>query len=108
MNVIQFRVELRNIAPPIWREIEVPGSYTFWDLHVAIQDAMGWLDYHLHVFLPIDDHNDDGRWEIGIPVDDELIGAVEDRGRSVIVASVRALARIGGAYWQFRVGAGVS
>jgi len=29
----------------------VPTAYTFWDLHVAIQDAMGWLDYHLHEFI---------------------------------------------------------
>jgi len=28
----------------------VPESYTFYDLHVAIQDAMGWLDSHLHDF----------------------------------------------------------
>src|SRR3970040_1235016 len=28
----------------------VPDQYTFWDLHVAIQDAMGWQDYHLHEF----------------------------------------------------------
>lgn len=53
-SVFRFRVELRDIAPPIWREIEVPGDYTFWGLHVAIQDAMGWLDYHLHAFLPAD------------------------------------------------------
>ena len=25
-------------------------TYTFWDLHVAITDAMGWQDYHLHEF----------------------------------------------------------
>jgi hypothetical protein len=28
----------------------VPGTYSFWDLHVAIQDSMGWLDSHLHLF----------------------------------------------------------
>lgn len=28
----------------------VPESYTFYDLHVAIQDAMDWKDYHLHHF----------------------------------------------------------
>jgi hypothetical protein len=28
----------------------VPFDYNFWDLHVAIQDAMGWQDYHLHHF----------------------------------------------------------
>jgi hypothetical protein len=34
----------------VWREIEVPPNYTFWDLHVALQDALGWQDCHLHVF----------------------------------------------------------
>ncbi len=47
---MQFRVSLRDVRPEIWRAIEVPDSYSFWDLHVAIQDAMGWLDYHLHLF----------------------------------------------------------
>ncbi len=46
----RFRIELLAIEPLIWRLIEVPSIYTFWDLHVAIQDAMGWLDYHLHSF----------------------------------------------------------
>ncbi len=48
--VLRFRIELQETDPLVWREIEVPGDYTFWDLHVAIQDAMGWLDYHLHRF----------------------------------------------------------
>lgn len=39
-----------GIAPPIWRTIQVPESYSFWDLHVALQDSMGWLDYLLHLF----------------------------------------------------------
>ncbi|OFW13207.1 MAG: hypothetical protein A3H29_03900 [Acidobacteria bacterium RIFCSPLOWO2_02_FULL_67_21] len=33
----------------VWRRIHVPEHYSFWDLHVAIQDAMGWQDCHLHV-----------------------------------------------------------
>lgn len=49
-QILQFKIVLRDIEPAIWRRIEVPASYTFWDLHVAIQDAMGWLDTHLHVF----------------------------------------------------------
>jgi pRiA4b ORF-3-like protein len=48
--ILRFRIELRETKPLVWREIEVPGDYTFWDLHVAIQDAMGWQDYHLHRF----------------------------------------------------------
>lgn len=46
----QFKVTLRDIRPPIWRIIQVPGNYSFWGFHVAIQDAMGWLDCHLHTF----------------------------------------------------------
>lgn len=49
-RVLQFRIELEDITPAIWRVIQVPADYNFWDLHVAIQDAMGWLDCHLHYF----------------------------------------------------------
>jgi hypothetical protein len=49
-QVYQFKITLKGVKPPIWRRIQVPGTYTFWDLHVAIQDAMGWDDYHLHEF----------------------------------------------------------
>jgi hypothetical protein len=50
VEVYQFRIVLLEIAPPTWRTIQVPRTYSFWDLHVAIQDSMGWLDYHLHRF----------------------------------------------------------
>ena len=49
-QVYQFKIMLLDIQPDIWRTIQVPENYNFWDLHVAIQDAMGWLDYHLHEF----------------------------------------------------------
>jgi len=49
-QVYQFKIALKGAKPPIWRRIQVPETYTFWDLHVAIQDAMGWRDYHLHEF----------------------------------------------------------
>ncbi len=54
-NVFQIKITLLGSRPPIWRRILVPESYTFYDLHVAIQDAMGWLDYHLHQFEIEDD-----------------------------------------------------
>ena len=50
-QILQFKITLEGIAPPIWRRIQIPAEYTFWDLHVAIQDAMGWDDCHLHHFL---------------------------------------------------------
>jgi len=71
--VYQFKVTLEAIEPPVWRRIQVPGDYTFWDLHVAIQDAMGWKDCHLHeFFLPSPEGG--GRLSIGIPHDDGFGG----------------------------------
>jgi hypothetical protein len=49
-NIYQFKITLEGTENPIWRRIQVPESYSFWDLHVAIQDAMGWEDYHQHEF----------------------------------------------------------
>lgn len=49
-HVHQLLVVLRDTDPLVWRRIQVPEDYSFWDLHVAIQDAMGWQDSHLHEF----------------------------------------------------------
>ncbi len=49
-NVYQFKITLKDTKPPIWRRIQVPETYRFLDLHVAIQDAMGWTDSHLYQF----------------------------------------------------------
>jgi len=67
--VLQFYIELKEIEPKIWRRIQVPSRYNFWDLHVAIQDSMGWLDYHLHAFSIKKSHKKKPL-EIGIPSDD--------------------------------------
>jgi pRiA4b ORF-3-like protein len=53
--VHQFLVCLTGTDPLVWRRIQVPHSYSFWGLHVAIQDAMGWKDYHLHEFRLFDE-----------------------------------------------------
>jgi Plasmid pRiA4b ORF-3-like protein len=71
-QILQFRISLLGTTPEIWRRIQVPRKYSFWDLHVAIQDAMGWLDYHLHMFRlsrPYGKKTD----LIGVPVDDEFL-----------------------------------
>jgi len=49
-KILQFRIILQGARPPIWRQIQISNTCTFWDLHVAIQDAMGWEDSHLHQF----------------------------------------------------------
>jgi len=63
-NIYQFIVMVNEIEPTIWRRILVPKDYSFWDLHVAIQDAMGWQDQHLHLFI-FKEHGEE--IEIGIP-----------------------------------------
>ena len=69
LRVYQFKITLAGISPPIWRRFRVPEAYSFWDLHVAIQDAMGWLDSHLHEF-EIDDTEKEVTVAIGIPDED--------------------------------------
>lgn len=72
-QVYQFKITLEDVTLAIWRRIQVPETYTFWDFHVAIQDAMGWLDYHLHQFDIINPKT--GRTEeIGIPDEDGELG----------------------------------
>jgi pRiA4b ORF-3-like protein len=69
-HVCQFLIVLPSTDPLVWRRIQVAESYSFWDLHVAIQDAMGWKDYHLHEFVVVESKT--GRIKrIGIP-DDEM------------------------------------
>jgi len=65
-DVYQFKISLGGIKPVIWRRIQVPGSYSFWDLHIAIQDAMGWLNCHLHEFNILNPETGDTD-RIGIP-----------------------------------------
>lgn len=49
--VIQIKIELKGIKPPIWRRVQILNDITFYDLHTIIQNAMGWDNYHLHQFI---------------------------------------------------------
>jgi hypothetical protein len=49
-NIIQLKVTLRGVKPPVWRRLLMPGTMNLGELHTAIQAAMGWHDCHLHVF----------------------------------------------------------
>jgi hypothetical protein len=62
----QIKVTLRDIAPPIWRRIQVWEDTTLSQLHQILQIVMGWEDCHLHEFMI-------GRRLYSIPdVDDDL------------------------------------
>ncbi len=49
-DIYILRISLNHIRPPIWRRVAVPGAFTFGQLHIAIQIAMGWTNSHLHHF----------------------------------------------------------
>ena len=48
--IYQVKAVLKNVRPPIWRRIQVPGDMPLHKLHSVIQTVMGWEDYHLHQF----------------------------------------------------------
>jgi hypothetical protein len=70
-GVYQFKITLQDVKPAVWRRIQTPSGYSFWDLHVAIQDAMGWRDSHLHEFR-IPEPKTGDIVTIGLPDDGEF------------------------------------
>jgi Plasmid pRiA4b ORF-3-like protein len=49
-NVYQLKVTLRGSKPPIWRRLQVLSTTTLGQLHVYLQEVMGWYNCHLHSF----------------------------------------------------------
>lgn len=50
-SILQLKITLKSIAPPVWRRLQVPGKTTLGELHQMIQAAMGWYSEHLHCFI---------------------------------------------------------
>jgi hypothetical protein len=49
--ILQLKISLVGILPPIWRRLLVPGNLRLSDLHQVIQVAFGWTNSHLHQFV---------------------------------------------------------
>jgi len=82
MLVYQLKITLRDVSkPPVWRRVLVHTGITLRDLHEVIQQAMGWENYHMHVFST-------GWKEYGSP-DPELEYASDKKARlsEVLTAS---------------------
>jgi hypothetical protein len=88
-TVFRLKVRLRDVRPPIWRRIEVPGNVTFAKLHHILQAAMGWTDSHLHEFIV-------GGRHIGRPGDD-FGGDVENEARVRLEEVAAAKSKL--TYW---------
>lgn len=50
-SLLQLRISLRGVSPPVWRRLLIPERITVAQLHHVMQLAMGWTDEHLHQFI---------------------------------------------------------
>jgi hypothetical protein len=49
-KILKFKIILKNIRPMVWREIEIPENYDFFEFAIAIINAFGWKNSHLYQF----------------------------------------------------------
>lgn len=49
-DIVQLRITLLDVEPPVWRRVLVPADYPLRRVHDVIQATMGWYDMHLHEF----------------------------------------------------------
>ena len=49
--IYQIKVTLKGSKPPIWRCFQATGDTTLHELHLILQEVMGWENYHLHQFI---------------------------------------------------------
>lgn len=50
-KAVVLNVKLNLINQNVWRRLVVPVNITFDMLHKILQNAFGWLDYHMHEFF---------------------------------------------------------
>ncbi|MEP7376034.1 MAG: plasmid pRiA4b ORF-3 family protein [Chitinophagaceae bacterium] len=82
--IYHFYIELQETEPLVWRRVAVPRDYTFYQLHLAIQGAFGWENYHLFSFSKKGQLD---KLSYGIPdplLDRELMFIVKDAAKSMI------------------------
>lgn len=74
-HIYQLYVELCDIAPAIWRRLQVPSWITLAKLHHVLQIAMGWTNSHLHQFDIAGKHYGipDEDWPEMSPVDERHV-----------------------------------
>jgi hypothetical protein len=86
LNAIQLRVTLAEIEPQVWRRLVVPGTWHLGQLHLVIQAASNWWNYHLHEYRIGglrygDSETDDGSFEDSPTLFDERGVRLCDFGR---------------------------
>lgn len=69
IGIARLKITLDYIEPAVMRRVEVPVSILLSDLHLVIQSAMPWLNYHLYEFCVRDK-----RWGLPNPDFDSFGG----------------------------------
>jgi Plasmid pRiA4b ORF-3-like protein/SEC-C motif len=75
-------IELDSVTPRVWRRVAIPSNTPLDQVHLMIQDAMGWHDAHMYVF-ETDEHTiiDPRSDSDEIPADGErLVSIATERG----------------------------
>jgi hypothetical protein len=90
-RIFQLKIQLREVRPPVWRRVLVPGEMNLAELHDVVQIAMGWTDSHLHEF-----DIDGARY--GVPDPDWGMDAVADESRVKFFRVAREGSRLRYAY----------
>lgn len=89
--ILQLKVTLQHIHPPIWRRLLVPADITLAKLHFVVNEAMGWTCSHLHSFAFEDrtfgDPKLDRDGELGFEDERKVkLSALVDHGGSIAYA----------------------
>ena len=60
--IYEFKVQLKNTQPPVWRTLQVDSGMTFFEFHQVLQAAFEWEDSHLHVFNILKTNGRKSQW----------------------------------------------
>ena len=73
--IVQIKVKLLGVSkPPVWRQLQLRADTRLDQLHEILQAALGWENYHMHVFSF-------GEEEFGVP-DPELGDSATSAGHA--------------------------
>jgi hypothetical protein len=69
--IVQIKIKLLGVMkPPVWRQLQMRADTSLDQLHEIIQAALGWENYHMHLFSIGDE-------EFGVP--DPELGFTDER-----------------------------
>lgn len=80
MKGYHIQISLEGSQPLIYRKVRIPEGLTFHDLHLVVQCAMGWEDYHLYEFYCLGGKIRESAMVDSFLEDSELIGYTYDFG----------------------------